>query len=81
MLSGDTKTFSNTTGVYTPTEYDIESMITVSVDGYEDLSIYFSNLPVMYFTSDTKYKAINKNNYSSAYLRIAGQFIYKQGAL
>lgn len=79
MLSGDTKTFSNTTGVYTPTEYDIESMITVSVDGYEDLSIYFSNLPVMYFTSDTKYKAINKNNYSSAYLRMQGNSYINKG--
>lgn len=72
MTDGKEDTFANDTGRYTPTDNDLESMITVSVDGYEDLSIYCSELPVLYFTSDVKYDAINKTQYTDTYLKMQG---------
>ena len=72
MTDGEKETFSNTEGTYTPDADDLESMITVSVDGQEDLSIYCSELPVLYFTGDTKYNAISKSRYSDVYLTMQG---------
>ncbi len=79
MIDGNEETFSNTTGVYTPVEADLESMITVSVDGQEDLSVYCSELPVLYFTSDEKYKNISKGVYSDVYLTMQGNSYIQSG--
>lgn len=79
MTNGEKETFSNTTGVYTPVESDLESMITVSVDGQEDLSIYCSELPVIYFTGDAKYKSISKAQYSDVYLTMQGNSYIQTG--
>ena len=46
--TGKTKTVIDTTGSYTPEEEDIESLITVQALGYEDITIYYSYLPVIY---------------------------------
>lgn len=72
MVDGEKESFENTTGTYTPDEYDLESMITVSVDGYDDLFIYCSELPVLYFTSDTKYQSVSKTDYADVYLKMQG---------
>ncbi len=79
MRGGADETFSNTTGRYTPDSDDIESMITVSVDGYDDLSIYCSDLPVLYFTSDEKYEKIDKADYTDVYLKMQGNSYIQSG--
>ncbi len=72
MVDGEEESFENTTGVYTPDEDDLESFITVSVEGHEDLSIYCSELPVLYFTGDTKYQSVSKTEYADVYLTMQG---------
>ncbi len=79
MRDGEEESFSNTTGTYTPTENDIESMITVSVKGHDDLSVYCSELPVLYFTSDVSYKKIEKSDYTDVYLSMQGNSHIQSG--
>ncbi len=79
MRNGKTEEFENDTGRYTPTENDLESMITVSANGFDDISIYCSELPVLYFTSKTKYRAITKNDYADAYMTMQGNSEIQSG--
>ncbi len=79
MRDGEEESFSNTTGTYTPTENDLESMITVSVKGQEELSIYCSELPVLYFESDVGYKKINQSGYTDTYLKMQGNSQIQSG--
>lgn len=79
MRDGEEETFTNKTGTYTPDKDDLESMITVSVKGQEDLSIYCSELPVLYFTGDAKYNAISKSQYSDVYLTMQGNAYIQTG--
>ncbi len=72
MTNDEVETFEDTTGAYTPERSDLESMITVSVDGYDDLMIYCSELPVLYFSGEAKYKAISKNEYVDVALTMQG---------
>ena len=56
-----------------------ESLITVSVEGYDDISIYCSNLPVVYINSDTPYKNISKASYSKAEMALQGTDLFSEG--
>ncbi len=73
------KRFTNSTGKYTPTKDDVESLITVSVDGYDDISIYCSELPILYIESDVAYSSVNKTSYSDVYFKLTGNSKYKTG--
>lgn len=77
--NGKEETFSNDIGRYTPTSADLESMITVSVEGFDDLSIYCSELPVMYLTSDAHYNDLNKDGYDDCYIYMQGNSEIQNG--
>lgn len=78
--TGKTKTVLDTTGSYTPKEEDLESLITVQALGYEDISLYYSYLPVIYITTDKAYNAIGKGGYTDGYMKLAAdvedQYLY-----
>lgn len=61
---------------FTPTAKDIESLITVQSEGYEDLSIYFSKLPVIYITSDKKYSAVPQGKYIDVTMKLCASEEY-----
>lgn len=71
---------------YTPVESDLEKMITVTVraDGYEEqtLSVYCSNLPVLYIDTDDGTDAKAKDVYKNGYyvLQGAGEDLYENTA-
>lgn len=70
------KPVSHTGFSYTPTEADLEQMITATVEaaGYEPqtLSVYCSRLPVLYVDVDNGSDAADKHEYESAYYRLQG---------
>ncbi len=57
-------------------ESDVESLITVEAEGYDDISIYYSYLPIIYIDADKKYGAINKSTYTDAKMRICASDEY-----
>lgn len=60
------------------TSSHVESLITVSVAGHDDISIYCSNLPVVYINSDTPYRNISKASYSKAEMTMQGTNLFSE---
>ncbi len=60
----------------TLTEEDLESLITVEAEGYDDISIYYSYLPIIYIEAQKKYAAVNKSSYTDAEMRICASEEY-----
>jgi len=77
--TGLTRTLDNNTDSYTVTEEDLESFITVTVNGSETTSIYVTNLPIVYVNSATAYKNLNKTTPKAASIKICGSsLLYAQ---
>ncbi|MCD7944404.1 MAG: CotH kinase family protein [Clostridia bacterium] len=53
-----------------------ESIITVKADGHDDISIYFSSLPVVYITSETDYSSVRQAVYSEAEMTVCASEDY-----
>lgn len=77
-LTGQKRRVSNdTSGKYTLKKEDTECFITVSAEGYDDISIYVSSLPVIYIDSSASYSSVNKAKYTEATMRIQGNGAYE----
>ncbi len=70
MTTGTKRTVKTDKPRLTLDEDDVESLVTVEAEGYDDISIYYSYLPVVYIDSAKKYSSINKANYTDATMRI-----------
>lgn len=57
-------------------ESDVESLITVEADGYDEISIYYSYLPIMYIDCSKKYTAVGKSSYTDAEMRLCASEEY-----
>ena len=71
----DGKQISNNTNSYTPTESDLEKMITVKVaseDMSAEKSIYCSKLPVVYINTENEAPIVSKEDYVSGTMTIQG---------
>ena len=77
MATGAKRIEKTTEPRITLTENDVESLITVEADGYDDISIYYSYLPIIYIDADKKYSAINKSTYTDAEMRICASEEYE----
>ncbi len=65
----------------TLTEADVESYITVQCDGYDDISMYYSYLPIIYMTSDKKYAAVPAGQYVDVEMKICASDEYSSDLL
>ena len=65
--------FTTTVNSYTPTEADLEKLITVTVDGLEgsEAVIYYSTLPVIYINNTAGYYGVG-DGYSGATMSMQG---------
>ena len=72
QITGEEKSFSNLTGEYLPTKEDLENVIYVDVNGFDRLTRYISELPVMYFDGETSYYDIIKGDYKEFDLLMQG---------
>ncbi|MBQ8512190.1 MAG: CotH kinase family protein [Clostridia bacterium] len=63
-------TITNTDGIYPLTAKDENGMITLAVDGYDDVFYYHSSLPTIYIDSDSAYYDISKGGYSDAAMTV-----------
>ncbi len=62
---------------FTVTKKDVESLITVEADGYDEISIYYSYLPIMYIDCGKKYSSIGKSSYADAEMRLCASEEYE----
>ncbi len=72
VTSGTSRVERTSVPEFTPSAGDVESLITVQCDGYDDISIYYSYLPVMYITSDKKYSTVPMGNYTDVEMKLCG---------
>lgn len=77
MATGAKRVEKTTEPRITLTEKDVESLITVEADGYDDISIYYSYLPIIYIESGKKYASINKSSYTDAEMKICASEEYE----
>jgi hypothetical protein len=77
--TGKSRSFETAEPSYTPDAGDLESFISVSVDGTGECSLYFSRLPVVYITSSTAYYKVEKDKYVDAAISIQGNDLYWEG--
>ncbi len=77
VASGTSRVERTATPEFTPSAGDVESLITVQCDGYDDISIYYSYLPVMYITGDKKYSAVPTGSYVDVELKLCGSEKYE----
>ena len=71
-MTGIKRTVKTTEPSFTPEETDVESLITVQAEGYDDISLYYSYLPVIYITSDIKYSTVSTGVYCDAKMEVLG---------
>ncbi len=72
QATGKTTSWDDTTGEYVVTEADLESFITVTVNGKTKLSIYVSTLPVVYIDTSKSFSWISKTTYYKGTLTLTG---------
>ena len=71
QATGKKTTKTTTAPQLTLTKADAESVITVRAEGYRDISIYYSSLPIVYVTSSTKFTGAGRSYYT-AELNVVG---------
>ena len=70
QATGKKRTVTTDKPTLTLGEGDVESFITVRAEGYEDITTYYSYLPIMYITGKTKYKAVGSNDYTDVEMKL-----------
>ena len=70
QTSGRKRTVTTDSPSLTLGDDDCESLITVRVDGYEDISIYYSYLPVIYMNGKTRYSSVRPDKYSEVEMKL-----------
>ncbi|MCD7776076.1 MAG: CotH kinase family protein [Firmicutes bacterium] len=81
VASGKTVTKTTTEPSLTLSDMYEESIITVKADNHDDISIYYSGLPVVYVTSDTDYLKVRETTYSDAEMTICASDDYDVSGL
>ncbi len=71
-VSGSSRVEKTDVPYFTPQESDRESLITVQSEGYDDISIYYSSLPVVYLTGEQKYSSIPQGKYVTVNMKVTG---------
>lgn len=74
---GSKNSFTTSGNSYTPSESDLEKLITVTADGMEgsEAVIYYSDLPVVYINNDAGYYSV-ADEYSEAEMSMQGNDTY-----
>lgn len=70
---GTQETFTTSENEYTPSDNDLEKLITVTVEGNDETKaeIYYSRLPVLYIENEAGYYGVG-DEYSEAAMRMQG---------
>lgn len=55
---------------------DVESLVTVEADGYDDISIYYSYLPIIYLDSSKKFSSVNASSYTDVEMKVCASDEY-----